>query len=303
MQVGFGIPKRRLSIGGGGIFSAHLRGCLIKQGHSVIFDARAPVDVFYDLAATPISTRRYKRIKAPKIFRMDGLGSKVEHRPIYLKKCQIADCTVYQSRFCKRVAEQYIQPKQSVVIYNGTALRPCIDVDIVNPIKVLVYGRFGTTIGRKLGFKHWLDIVNRHRKELGYQMTILGPESYLSRDRFWEILEKHDLFIHTSYGEACSNALLEAMARGCAILCADGCGNAEIINNPDCIVRVKHADTQNDVLPVVEIDRRHAYEQLKRSLQNVETLKRYSLERVQEFEISKKVQEYIDLMLGMCDEL
>ena len=116
-----------------------------------------------------------------------------------------------------------------------------------------------------------------------------------------------DIFIHSSYYEACSNALLEAMSCGCAAIATDDSGNAEIVGRDGCIVKTElstrdinygeftHKDC--DFLPIIQMDQKSAYEQLKRCIENLQHFKQYSLDRIQKhFNIEKQAQAYFNLM-------
>jgi glycosyltransferase involved in cell wall biosynthesis len=58
------------------------------------------------------------------------------------------------------------------------------------------------------------------------KITILGQRTDIK-----EILNVSNILIHSSRGEGCSNAILEAMACGLPIVATDTGGTAEIIHN------------------------------------------------------------------------
>jgi glycosyltransferase involved in cell wall biosynthesis len=317
MKIGFGISERivKVEAGGGGRFSALLYEYLRQKGHRITFDVHEPVDVFYDVANTT-SVRRLKRIQSkgiPMLYRMDGLGGILEDRPVYLQKCALADAVVFQSKFCERCVHPFVRPKKPFIIYNGVPLRHDAKLEIKNPIQVLLYNRPQNAWGRQLGAQDWIQVLNTHQAEFGYNVTCVDKVNNLTRQGLHELMQKSDIFIHTSYYEACSNALLEAMSLGCAVICTDDSGNAELVGKSGCIVKTVPASRDIDYtsfthkdcdfLPKIQMDRDSAYTQLKRCIDNLLEFKTYSINRTaSKFDIRNKAQEYLDVMLQLTGQ-
>lgn len=317
MKIGFGISEHivRGEAGGGGRFSALLYEYLRQKGHRITFDVHESVDVFYDVATTT-SVRRLKRIQSkgtPVLYRMDGLGGMLEHRPIYLQKCALADAVVFQSNFCERCVHSFVRPKRPFIIYNGVPLRRDVRVGVNTPIQILLYNRPQDAWGRQLGAQDWTQVLNAHQAEFGYDVTCVDKVSNLTRQSLHELMQKSDIFIHTSYYEACSNALLEAMSLGCAVICTDDSGNAELVGKSGCAVKTVPASRDTDYvlfthkdcdfLPKIQMDFDSAYTQLKRCINNLLEFKTYSINRVtSKFDIRNKAQEYLDVMLQLTGE-
>lgn len=64
------------------------------------------------------------------------------------------------------------------------------------------------------------------KNNLGEFVILLGH-----RQDVTELLSLSDLFIHSSRGEGCSNAILEAMAAGLPVIASNTGGTSEIVNN------------------------------------------------------------------------
>lgn len=314
MRIGFGIGESVVSKerAGGGRFSSLLRQWLLDKGHKVFFDLskKYDIDVIYDAAIyTPVEQiQRYQEKGVPVIYRMDSLG-KTEDRSLYVEKCISADCTVYQSKFCQRCVETFTEKKteRSAIIYNGVLEQPDVSSVPHKRAKVLVYFRPQNAWGRRLGGSEWLEVLERYQKEFGYEIVCIGKDKKLPRPQLHELMKECDVFIHSSYYEACSNALLEAMSCGCATIATDDSGNAELVGPNGCLVKTRPA-TRNidynqfthkdcDFLPIIEMDTDHAYEQLKRCFSNLQYFKGYSLSRIKNhFTIEKQAQTYLNLM-------
>jgi glycosyltransferase involved in cell wall biosynthesis len=312
MKIGFGISRQIVDkeSAGGGRFSSLLKQCLLAQGHKVTFNLKEDIDILYDVANN-ITIAQFKEIQqrgVPIVFRMDGLGGIKEDRSSYLQKCQLADCVVFQSLFCQRCVKMFVQPRHSVVIYNGVLIPEEPKKRRNTPMQILLYNRPQNAWGRQLGAQDWIDIVDKQESKL--TIVKIDGSRHFTRSNLHDLMEKSDIFIHTSYYEACSNALLEAMSLGCAVLSTDDSGNAEIIGTEGCIVKTDEAvrkinynlytHKDCDFLPKIEMNREHAKTQLSRCIQGLEHFRQYSFDRVKRyFDINQKAQEYIEVMLSL----
>lgn len=303
--------------GGGGRFSALFMKWLINKGHEAVFRLdKGRLDAIYDVAViTPISVlERHYRRGTPVIYRMDGMGGHQEDRPIYIEKCEKATCVVYQSKFCQRCAECFTDRVQkSTVIYNGVVPNPNISSRPQKTTKILVYCRPQDAWNRQLGGQEWLEVLERHQEEFGYEIVRVNSSTSMKRSKLFSLMRQCDIFIHTAYYEACSNTLLEAMSCGCAVIVTDDSGNAEIVGQEGCLVKTYPA-TRNidysqfthkdcDFLPAIEMDQSDTYLQLKRCLDNLQHFKQYSLDRIKKhFTIEKQAQAYFDLIVNLTKQ-
>ncbi len=69
--------------------------------------------------------------------------------------------------------------------------------------------------------------IESHLNRLGLEneVKLLGRQTDIK-----SILVKSDIFVHSSYGEGCSNAILEAMAVGLPVIASDTGGTSEIVD-------------------------------------------------------------------------
>ena len=89
------------------------------------------------------------------------------------------------------------------------------------------------------------------QKKLPYKnknITLLKP---MNQNELSKEFENHDLFIFPSRNETCSNALLEAKAKGIPILAIEDAGNIEIIREKHNLFTTKK-DLKNKVIDVFE---------------------------------------------------
>lgn len=90
---------------------------------------------------------------------------------------------------------------------------------------------------KKEGYHFYYLVIGEGPERIRIEQKIegmnLGDRIFLlgRRENVREILSCCDLFIHSSLGEGCSNAILEAMASGLPIIASDTGGTAEIVNS------------------------------------------------------------------------
>ena len=318
MRIGFGVKQRTVegAHGGGGHFSALLKDWLIKRGHQVYFNLnKGPhLDVIFDAAhSSPLQRiQKYQKRGTPTIYRMDGMGGIIGDRPLYTEKCTNADCVVYQSKFAQRCTEHFTKAKKSVIIYNGVLMQPDISTRPHEKLKILTYCRPQKSWGRQLGTTEWNEVLEKYQDKFGYEIVSIGKVNTLPRGQLLELMKTCDIFIHTAYYEVCSNALLEAMSCGCAVLSTDEDGSAEIVGKEGCQVKTRPATRDIDYsefthkdcdfLPIIEMDQEHAHVQLSRCIANLQHFKQYSLSRIQScFNIERQAQAYFNLMKELAD--
>lgn len=170
-----------------------------------------------------------------------GTGDHAEDDRIYHFNAQLASATVYQSAWCfKQLQALGYVAKRPVIIRNS------VNGDIFNKNgrlpwnphrKVRLISSSWSDNPRKGGplFK-WLDHnLNFDR----FEYTFVGrvKETFdnirhippLSSERLARLLKQHDIYIMASRGEACSNALIEALACGLPALYLNDGGNPELV--------------------------------------------------------------------------
>ncbi|MGM0613906.1 MAG: glycosyltransferase, partial [Bacteroidota bacterium] len=117
---------------------------------------------------------------------------------------------------------------------------------------------------------------------LNENITLLG-----NVENVHEYLKISDIFIHSSKGEGCSNAILEAMAAGLPIVASNTGGTSEIVDEKNGILfEYKiHGQIKNALLEFVN------------SMQRMEKAENYSLSFIQEkFTIERMMKEYYSFL-------
>ena len=121
-----------------------------------------------------------------------------------------------------------------------------------------------------------IDNINLKIKELGLNENI----SIFDNDpNIPELLSLSDIFIHSSAGEGCSNAILEAKAAGLIVVASNTGGTKEIIGNYGFLFQYKDVEEMKkkikQAIAVLEIDK-----YIRKKIQ-LETRESYSIETFQ----------------------
>jgi glycosyltransferase involved in cell wall biosynthesis len=187
-----------------------------------------------------------KSSKAPMIHRVDGpiaiyRGTDwTEDQKIYELNTRLASATVYQSGWCfSRLHELGFRPVSPVIIRNA------VDSSIFHPVghiqfsakrKIKLISTAWSDNPKKGGpLLKWLErqldwnrfeytFVGRTKEQFEH-IRHIPPQSSKPLSH---LLRQHDIYIMASQHEACSNALIEALACGLPVLYLDDGANGEL---------------------------------------------------------------------------
>lgn len=116
------------------------------------------------------------------------------------------------------------------------------------------------------------------QNNLKKKVRLLGRRSDIK-----ELLSISDIFIHSSKGEGCSNAIIEAMAAGKPIIATSTGGTPEIVSNNGLLFNLGDSDTFYQQIKSMVINKPLIAEMGKRS---------YELARTK-FSIERMIEEYL----------
>jgi L-malate glycosyltransferase len=136
-------------------------------------------------------------------------------------------------------------------------------------------------------FHYFIIGEGPNRSAIEAQINVLGLQQDVTLvgaiHNVSDYLQQADLFIHSSKGEGCSNAILEAMAAGLPVVASDTGGTPEIVE-----------EAYGRLFAYQNVD--ELYKHLKWFLDNPEKLKEMGVKAketaVQRFSVSRMISEY-----------
>ncbi len=174
----------------------------------------------------------------PKVLRLDGLFlNDKSHISKVRKSTQIACKVVYQSSFCKKVCQQYLQvpENKNTIIYNGIEPNWCSSYIPHKEFNIVVLASWRRwkrlkeilNIFEKFVVKHpnsFLHVIGNP----DIQRNIINVKYHGQRnqEQIKALLQKMDLGIYIAKKDWCPNAFLEIVGAGIPIITTDACGGA-----------------------------------------------------------------------------
>lgn len=236
--------------GGGNQFMMALKGALERMNVSVVSNrASSSVDVHFCNSAwfdvkklEPLARRSKLRI----LHRVDGPiaiyrgSSWDEDNKIYALNNRFASATVYQSGWCcRKMLELNFKPVRPLIIKNGVdnrifhrngrvAYSPDRKIRLIstawssNPKKG---GPFYKALEDRLDWSRFEYTFVGQSLQTFTRIKHIPPQD---SEHLAEILRQHDVYVMASQSEACSNALIEALACGLPAVYLENGGNGEV---------------------------------------------------------------------------
>ncbi|SPD73167.1 putative Glycosyl transferase group 1 [uncultured Desulfobacterium sp.] len=141
---------------------------------------------------------------------------------------------------------------------------------------------FLDVLGQGPETQKWKEMANK----LG--LTNINWHGRLPYHEALKTMGKSDAFVHTSYREAASMVVLEALGWGMPVICHDACGMAVAVNST-CGIKVPFVNPESSINGF-----RKALEQLLHNPQKVEQLSKGALRRASELSWDAKVKEILE---------
>lgn len=250
LRIGLWHEFHKPPYGGGNQFMMALKKALERMGVSVVSNrASASVDVHFCNSAW-FDVRKFERLARKTtlriVHRVDGpiaiyrSSSWDEDNKIYALNNQFASATVYQSGWCyQKMLELNFKPVRPVVIKNA------VDSDIFhrrgrepfsqnrkvrlistawspNPKKG---GPFYKSLEGRIDWSRFDYTFVGQAQQTFDRIKHIPPQD---SEHLADLLRQHDIYVMASQSEACSNALLEAMACGLPVAYLDDGGTGEV---------------------------------------------------------------------------
>ena len=172
----------------------------------------------------------------------------------------LADFVIYQSAFCKQMADQFLYNRQEhfAIVFNGVDLdhfrpgpprrgrRRLLSTGTLRHEYMLrtvlpVFGRLWRRWDLELLIVGSLDPINRQileefqqsEPEVAGRIEWVGPVTNTDLPQY---MQQADLLVHPRLGDGCPNVVIEAMACGLPVVCGSWGGAAELVGNGGVVI-------------------------------------------------------------------
>lgn len=238
--------------GGGNQFLLALKKELRRLGVRVVINDASPyVDVHLCNSAW-FDVDKLRRLSASNQLRMvhrldgsisiaRGIEDTSEDNKIYALNEELASATIYQSQWCYRQAENLGFHAIAPVIIRNAVDRSIFhshgrkSYDPTRKIR-LITTSWSDNLRKGAAIYNWLD---GHLDWSRYEYTFVGriKETFshihhvapVGSEELAGILRQHDIFVTATQKDACSNAIIEALACGLPVVCLNDGGSPELV--------------------------------------------------------------------------
>ena len=242
------------SSSGPNCFGTCLARAFFEMGHEVVFDSNADVSLVF-------IERTGEKLCDKVVHRLDGIWSSqkdFEQKNRNIKQTYVlADAVVFQSEFDKGVITKLFgEPKQSVVIHNGTDATPIREHkftglerirqehDIVYSCSAMWHTQKRLRENVEL-FKHLRSLSPDKKSCLIVLGTVDNQQNYdllradtgifyagcQSLDVCLEVYAMSTYFIHSAWCDHCPNTVIHALSQETPVICASSGGTKEIVKD------------------------------------------------------------------------
>lgn len=247
-------------------FGLRLANQFIKMGHEVV-----PYNSEYDVYMCFIEPRMFPSPKATTVLRVDGIW--FSPKDFQQNNARIKDAynkvdkVIIQSEFDRKMIEKYFGKRDNVhVIHNGIDLNTKKDMLVHQDNYQQILWRESQERTKKYK-KRFVCSANWHPQKrlqdnirLFQQirkqhpdsiLTVLGSGDigtnlgdlfnvvflgHLHPNECLEIYQNSDYMIHLAWLDHCPNVVIQALSRGCPVICTDSGGTKEIVGDNGIII-------------------------------------------------------------------
>ena len=231
-------------------FAHRLAGELVNMGHSIV-DASD-----YDSALVFIEPSTNLLPGKRVVHRLDGIWFKPEefevNNRLIKSTYDSADWVVWQSDFDKSMTTSHWGLRKGSVIRNGIDLShpvPKVDMrDIRSRFDTVFVASANWHRQKRLKEVHDLFLYNRQFSPKSCLIVLGSNPDYVTREEgiFYAgslphesclaIFEQSDWMIHLAWLDHCPNVVVEALSRGCPVICTDSGGTSELVGRNGIVI-------------------------------------------------------------------